>query len=70
MHQMFLIVVDTHSKWMEAKAVTTAVLGIMTYQLHSIFATHRLPEMVVTDNGSGLQVIHIRISLDTMGFAM
>ena len=37
---------------MEVKAVTTETLAIMTDLLCSIFATHGLPEMLVTDNGS------------------
>ena len=34
------------------KAVTTAKSAIMTDQFCSIFATHGLPEMLATDNGS------------------
>ena len=52
MGRVFLIVVDAHSKWMEVKAITTAMSAITTSQFCSIFATHGLPEMLVTDNGS------------------
>ena len=52
MGQMFLILVGAHSNWMEVKAITTAASAIMTDQFRSIFVTHGLPEMLVTDNGS------------------
>ena len=52
MGRMFLIMVDAHSKYMEIKAIIIATSAIMTDQLCSIFATHGVPEMLVTDNGS------------------
>ena len=50
--QMFLILVDAHSKWMEVKVVKTATSSITIKHLRNIFATHGLPEMLVTDNAS------------------
>ena len=47
---MFLILVDAHSKWMEVKPTNAATSTIS--HLRSIFATHGLPEMLVTDNAS------------------
>ena len=49
---MFLILVDAHSKWMEVKLVKTATSTINIEHLRNIFATHGLPEMLVTDNAS------------------
>ena len=49
---MFLILVDAHSKWMEVKAVKTATSTTTIEHLRNIFATHGLPEMLVTDNAS------------------
>ena len=49
---MFLILVDAHSKWMEVKAVKTATSTITIEHLRNMFATHGLPEMLVTDNAS------------------
>lgn len=49
---MFLILVDAHSKWMEVKLVKTATSTITIEHLRNIFATHGLPEMLVTDNAS------------------
>ena len=49
---MFLVIVDAHSKWMEVKAVTNATTETTIEQFRSVFATHGIPEMPVTDNGS------------------
>ena len=50
--QMFLILVDAHSKWMEVKPTNTPTTTSTIQHLRSIFATHGLPEMLVTDNAS------------------
>lgn len=50
--KMFLIVVDAYSKWLEVKPVSSATSATTIEQLRAIFATHGLPEMLVTDNGS------------------
>ena len=52
MGRMFLILVDAHSKWMEVKSVSSATTSTTVEQLRAIFATHGLPEMLVSDNGS------------------
>ena len=48
----FLIVVDAHSKWLEVKVVNSATTTTTVEHLRSLFATHGLPEMIVSDNGS------------------
>ena len=50
--QQFLILVNTHSKWIEIKSVTNPTSVATIEHLCSIFATHGLPEMLVSDNGS------------------
>ncbi|KAJ8023976.1 hypothetical protein HOLleu_36568 [Holothuria leucospilota] len=49
--KMILIVVDSHSKWVEAVPMDTSTAQATISKLRSIFATHGLPELVVTDNG-------------------
>ena len=49
---MFLILVDAHSKWMEVKIMKTATSTTTIEHLQNIFATHGLPEMLVTDNAA------------------
>ncbi|XP_015676193.1 cytochrome P450 2K6-like [Protobothrops mucrosquamatus] len=46
--QVFLIVVDSHSKWLEVAPVPTRTIQ----KLRRIFATHGLPDVIVSDNGA------------------
>ncbi|KAL3976952.1 Rab-interacting lysosomal protein [Sarotherodon galilaeus] len=48
---MFLVLVDAHSKWLDAHITPTITAPVVTDTLRRIFATHGLPEAVVTDNG-------------------
>ena len=52
--KMFLIVIDAHSKWIEGFPMSTSTSSATIEELRITFATHGLPEIVVTDNGSNL----------------
>jgi len=52
MGKMFLIVVDAHSKWLEVIPVSSTTSTTTIEHLCSLFSTHRLPEMLITDNGT------------------
>jgi hypothetical protein len=52
MGKMFLIIIDAHSKWLDVHCVNTATTEITIAKLRSTFATHGLPEMIVSDNGT------------------
>ena len=49
---MFLVVVDAHSKWLEVKLVKQATSAVTISTLRSLFATHCIPELIVSDNGT------------------
>ena len=49
--KQFLVVVDAHSKWLEVVPVPNLTSQITINTLRSIFATHGLPELLVSDNG-------------------
>ena len=51
MGKMILVVVDSHSKWIEAIPMDTSTSEATISKLRIIFATHGLPEVLVTDNG-------------------
>ena len=51
LNHMFMVVVDAHSKWLEASIMSTTTATKTIEQLRIIFATHGLPRKVVTDNG-------------------
>ena len=50
--KMFLITIDAHSKWMEAFPMKMSTSSATIEKLRIAFATHSVPEIVVTDNGS------------------
>ena len=51
MGEMFLIMVDAHSKWIEAHIMSNITAPKTIDKLRQIFAIHGLPDTVVTDNG-------------------
>ena len=49
---MFLVIIDAHSKWLEVLPVNNATTATTIEQLLNVFATHGLPNTIVSDNGS------------------
>ena len=49
--QMFLIIIDTHSKWIEVFPTTSLASPATIMMLQSMFACFGLPETIVSDNG-------------------
>ena len=52
MGQLFLIVIDSHSKWMEVVPVSNTSTSNTCDALNNIFSTHGLPVTLVSDNGT------------------
>lgn len=48
--KMFLILVDAHSKWIDAYPVNSATTATTLECLRNSFSTHGIPEMMVSDN--------------------
>ena len=51
-NHMLLVVVDSFSKWIEVLPVKTASASITIEKLRTLFATHGIPETIVSDNGT------------------
>lgn len=49
----YLIIIDAHSKWIEAKIVPSTSSEATIKVLRTLFATHGIPETLISDNGSG-----------------
>ena len=49
--KLFLVVVDAFSKWMDVSIVPSTSSSATITVLRSLFATHGLPEIIVSDNG-------------------
>ena len=50
--KMFLVIVDAHSKWIEAFPMNHSTSTATIEKLRQIFAVHGLPEILVSDNGT------------------
>ena len=50
--QLFLIVVDSQSKWLEVVPTSTVSTRATINALRKLFATHGLPDTLVSDNGT------------------
>ena len=49
--KMFLLIVDSHSKWVEVHVTTSATTATTIDKLQTTFAAVELPEVIVSDNG-------------------
>ena len=49
--QMFLILVDAYSKWLDAIVMSSITAAKTIEKLRNVFATHGIPKKIVTDNG-------------------
>lgn len=50
--KVFLIVVDAHSKWLEVSLMSSMSSSAVINTLRLLFATHGLPDVIVSDNGA------------------
>lgn len=51
MGHMYLILVDAHSKWLDAMVMGSISAAKTIEKLRRVFATHGIPKKIVTDNG-------------------
>ena len=65
--KIFFVLVDAHSKWMDAHIVSSASSGNVISVLKSVFATHGLSETVVSDNGTAFASAEFRAFLKRNG---
>ena len=49
---MFLVLIDAYSKWLEVLKVNSTSTDVTIAKLRQIFATHGLPDHLVSDNGA------------------
>ena len=49
----YLVVVDAHSKWIDVSIVNSTSSECTIKQLLKLFATHGIPQQIVSDNGTG-----------------
>ncbi len=66
---MFLIVIDSHSKWLEVFQMSTTTSQVVIQRLRTVFAQFGLPETVVTDNGPNFTSSEFKEFLHRNGIA-
>ena len=62
-----LIVVDAHSKWIDAHIVSSTSANVTIEKLRSTFATHGLPQTIVSDNGPAFTAVEFQEFLKQNG---
>ncbi|KFD45703.1 hypothetical protein M513_13425 [Trichuris suis] len=55
--KIFLLVVDAFSKWLEVRIVPSTSSRAAIEVLRELFATHGLPDCIVTDNGTAFKSV-------------
>ncbi|KAL3213425.1 hypothetical protein MRX96_051690 [Rhipicephalus microplus] len=63
--QTFLIVVDSYSKWLEVIPTSSMTSQTVISALQKLFATHGLPDIIVSDNGAQFKSTEFREFLDS-----
>ena len=51
MGKIFLIVVDSHSKWLEVEVMSTVTRESTIERLREMFSRYGVPQQMVSDNG-------------------
>ena len=64
---MFLVVVDSFSKWLEVAVVSAATSRNTIDKLREMFARHGIPETMVTDNGTPFTSFEFQTFVDRNG---
>ena len=56
----YLVIVDYYSRWLEIHQLHSTTAGAVIKKFRQVFATHGIPEVIVTDNGPNLQCREFR----------
>ncbi len=64
--EMFLVVIDAYSKWLEEHLMKSTTSTNTIGKLREIFATHGLPATVVSDNGTNFTSDEFREFMQVM----
>ena len=69
LNNMFLILVDSHSKWLEVFQMSSTTSTAVIQRLRTVFAQFGLPATIVTDNGSNFTSLEFKEFLQRNGIA-
>lgn len=66
-NKIFMIVVDSYSKWLEVVLVSSTDSAAAIQALRTMFSTHGLPDMIVSDNGTAFTSSQFKSFMETNG---
>ena len=66
--KMFVVLVDAHSKWLEVSIIPSTSSANTIRFMRSTFATHGLPELLVSNNGSTFTSQEFKTFVSRNGF--
>jgi len=64
---MILVLIDAHSKWIEATVTPTSTSTVVIEELRDKFSQFGIPETIVTDNGSCFTSAEFELFLEKNG---
>ena len=66
---LYLVVVDSHSKWMDVQIVSSTSSEVTIKKLSELFAVHGIPELIVSDNGTGFTSDEFKSFVESNGIS-
>ena len=67
MNNMYLVVVDAHSKWLEIFRMNKATSEATIVKLRQLFTTFGIPEHIVSDNGTCFTIVEFKKFVEQNG---
>jgi len=64
---MILVLIDAHSKWIEAMVTPTSTSTVVIEELRDKFSQFGIPETIVTDNGTCFMSAEFELFLENNG---
>ena len=64
---MYLIAVDTHSKWLDVQVMSSITTAKTIEKLRTLLANHGLPNKIVTDNGPSFTSEEFKVFMEKNG---
>ena len=62
-----MIMIDAHPKWIEDVCTHSTFSAVVIEELRLVFAQFGIPEMIVTDNGTGFVSQEFKVFLEKNG---
>ena len=66
---LYLVVVDSHSKWMDVQIVSSTSSEVTIKKLSELFTVHGIPELIVSDNGTGFTSDEFKSFVESNGIS-